>query len=147
MNTEEQPVKTERTQEEKMKRMRTALKSVAGWFSYLMGNLALMISIFNPWGLEIMSFSFGVIIITTSLFLLFKYTTEKKLEGLLRVSRILKFLGGFIFIPSFIAYKLVTKDLVLNNQLYYLALIGIVLIFSSILVKKYHKKQLKVSSS
>lgn len=142
---ETENLKENRTQEEKMKRMRTAVKGVAAWFSYFMGTASLLISIFNPWGLEIMSFSFGIIILSISMFLFYQHLKEKKIEGLFRITRNVKFLGWFLFIPSFIGRNLIDKSENLHHIFNYILILGFIFMLSSIGLKRYAKRQSKIN--
>lgn len=136
-NIETVEKKETRSPEEKMKRMRTALKAVGGWLSYLMGNGALFIAILNPFGFEPVSFVFGVLILLTSITLLYQYTKNKPLDGIAKTSRYLTFTGAFILIPSFVITRVLKTTNPNYNYFYYSMIISILVIFiGKFIIKK-----------
>lgn len=117
-------------------RMRKYLKVIAGWVSYLMGNGALFLALLNPFGFEPMSFIFGLIILTTSVTLLYQYTKGKPLDGGAKISRYFIFTGMFILIPSFVITRVIKIGDPNHDYFSYLIILGFLLIFSGVFITK-----------
>lgn len=142
----EENIELEKIDEEllaKRARMKTAIKGLAGWVSYLMGNGALAIGLFNPFGLEWMSISIGVFISCLSIYLIVSHVIGKQLKDKGLIVKLIKTLGGLSFFPGFVFTRILTEKSPLYNSFYSALILGVVLtILGSILRKvwKLNKK-------
>lgn len=122
---------------ENVRKRRPVLKAIAGWISYLMGNGALFLAILNPFGFEPVSFIFGIIILLTSITLLYKYTINKPLHGIAKASRYLTFTGTFILIPSFVITRVLKTTNPNYNYFYYSMITSIlVIVLGNFIIKR-----------
>ena len=129
---------------EKMKRMRLAIKALAGWVSYLMGTGALALGTLTPLGTDIFTISIGLFIMGTGLFLLFQHIKGKNLQGKPRIVKTVKYLGGLLAIPGFVGTRVIFGQHYLHSTASTLFMVGAGLLFLSFLLRKTWKLNKKL---
>lgn len=125
-------------------RMRTAIKGLAGWVSYLMGNGALAIGLFNPFGIEYLSVSIGLFISLASLYLIITHIKSKNLQGKPLVVKLTKTFGGLLFFSGFVFTRVLTEKSSLYNYFFYSFAIGFGLTIFGTFLRKFWKLNFKL---
>lgn len=129
--------------EEKMKRMSIAVKGVGGWFSYFMGMATLIVGTLNI--LELYKFIdpfvtfFGVPITLGGIYLIILHFIQKKFTGKLKIVKLFKMIGLFSIIPGALGLFVFSKESNKYETFVIMAIIGFVLILTSMLLKKIWK--------
>lgn len=141
-NTEIDQAQAEETAA-KMKRMATAVKAVAGWFSYFFGmavigfgtlNILEIFHTFDP-----LLTGFGLIISIGGIFSLFLHLKDKALKGKPLTVKLIKYAGGLTFIPGLFGIINLHKSSNLYNTFYSMFIFGLIMIFLSFILKKIWK--------